>query len=309
MSILDLPQQQSNRQQYDYRIDKAIAYIYAHLAEPLDLEHMARAAEFSPYHFHRIFTALCGENPQDFVNRLRLERAANLLVKSPALAITEVAYASGFSSPSAFARSFKKYFGIPAREYVRESRRQSWRCRPPAWVATRPRPGRQPPDEPAAPRLMDIHMQTMPSVRLAYFSARSGYSPETIRRVWQRLLHWAGAHGLPAGAGRLVAISFDDPEITPPAKCRYDACLIVPDDFAVAAPASLFEYPAQLCAVLRLNCDAEEIQPVYRLLYRDWLPGSGYLLADLPPFEIYYNAPDADPNSKYVFDMCIPVEL
>jgi DNA gyrase inhibitor GyrI len=48
--------------------------------------------------------------------------------------------------------------------------------------------------------------------------------------------------------------------------------------------------------------------PAYRALYRDWLPDSGFLMTDLPPYEIYHNAPDVDPASKYVFDLCVPVE-
>ena len=70
-----------DRQPLDYvdRVNRAIDFILRHLAEPLRLEAVARAACFSPYHFHRVFRLLVGESLGDFIKRLRLERALTLM--------------------------------------------------------------------------------------------------------------------------------------------------------------------------------------------------------------------------------------
>ena len=64
---------------YVDRVNRAIDHITRNLAEPLQLEDVARVACFSPYHFHRIFRALVGETLHDFVKRVRLERAVFLM--------------------------------------------------------------------------------------------------------------------------------------------------------------------------------------------------------------------------------------
>jgi AraC family transcriptional regulator len=56
------------------RVNRAIDYIVDRLSEPLRLGGVSRAARLSPFHFHRVFQALLGETPGDFVKRLRLEK-------------------------------------------------------------------------------------------------------------------------------------------------------------------------------------------------------------------------------------------
>jgi AraC family transcriptional regulator len=289
-----------SREQYFNRIESSIWYINQHLAERLDLEAVAQAAGFSPFHFHRIFSALMGENPQDFINRLRLERAANLLAKTPSLSITEVTFLTGFSSASAFARSFKKHYGITASDY---SRRVFSGQQPFAWVTANPA-------QPSAPAfsLPAITIRQSAGLHLAYFAGRKGYEPSSVKNAWGKMFQWAEARKLPVTPPNLVAISYDDPEITPPAKCRYYACLQVPDHIRRDPKACFLDFPEHACAVCRLECEADQIQPAYRALYCGWLPDSGYMLTGLPPYEVYYNAPDIDPGSPYVFDLCIPIE-
>lgn len=286
---------------YLQRIEKVIRYIDCNLAGPLDLDTLAREADFSPYHFHRIFSALTGETPQDFVNRLRLERGANLLVKSPALTITEIAFACGFSTSSAFTRSFKRHFGMPPGRYAAQNRIVG--AVPPAWVSPR---------RPSTPDLISslppVQVRQMPALHMAYFVGTHGYAPDSIEKVWKRMFQWAAARRVLDGA-RVIAVCFDDPKITPPHKCRYYACLTIPPDLTSDPHAGFLDLPAHTCAVCHLDCDPEEIQPAYQTIYREWLPDSGFLLADLPPYEIYYSTPQVDPSSKYVFDLCIPLAL
>lgn len=106
-----------SRSIYKARVDAAIMMIHEHLNEKLVLEDLAKSAGFSAFHFHRLFSAMVGETPQQFLTRVRLERAANMLVKYSGYSITQIALNCGFSSPSVFARSFKNHFGISANEY------------------------------------------------------------------------------------------------------------------------------------------------------------------------------------------------
>jgi AraC family transcriptional regulator len=68
---------------YVTRINRAIDSIVRDLAQPLSLRGVSEASGFSPFHFHRVFKALVGETPNQFVMRLRLERALHLMSHAP----------------------------------------------------------------------------------------------------------------------------------------------------------------------------------------------------------------------------------
>src|SRR5689334_15799884 len=106
-----------NRLEYRHRVNRVIDYIQEHRAEELSLEVLAQVAAFSPYHFHRIFKAMTGENLKELVQRLRLEWAASMLLNRPEREVLDIALDSGFGSASAFARAFKDRFGMTATEW------------------------------------------------------------------------------------------------------------------------------------------------------------------------------------------------
>src|SRR5579859_7821378 len=108
---------ESTRREYAARLNRVVDHIQSHLADSLDLQQLAAVACFSPFHFHRLFRAWMGETLQAFVHRLRLERAAQLLVFNPVRSISDIALECGFSSSSAFARAFKNGFGVSAGEW------------------------------------------------------------------------------------------------------------------------------------------------------------------------------------------------
>jgi AraC family transcriptional regulator len=85
--------------------------IDADLAGDLSLDRLALEAGLSPYHFARMFKVSTGETPHRFVQERRLTLARDRL-REGARSITEIAMASGFSTPAHFAASFKARFGV-----------------------------------------------------------------------------------------------------------------------------------------------------------------------------------------------------
>src|SRR6185503_18548626 len=112
---------------YVDRINRAIDHVTRNLAEPLQLEDVARVACFSPYHFHRIFRALVGETLHAFVKRVRLERALHLMAHRRGASLTEIALGCGFSSSSDFSRSFRAQFGVPPSAFDLDTNRDARR--------------------------------------------------------------------------------------------------------------------------------------------------------------------------------------
>jgi AraC family transcriptional regulator len=280
---------------YKARVDAAIVFIEEHLAEDLDLKDLAQAAHFSAFHFHRIFSAVVGETPQQFLNRVRLERAANMLVKNPAHSITQIALTCGFSSPATFARSFKKHFGMAASQY----RKAEHRLMPPGIF-----PVEQ--DQNELPQFT-VEVRNVPAWNLAYISNLRGYCPDLIYPAWDQLFRWAAARDLVTEETRALGISLDDPLITPPEKCRYYACLTLPDEITPQPPIGFMKLAGSKCAVAHVTCTAEQIQGVFTYIYRHWLVSSGYQPADLPPYEVYQVTSETNPEGKFILDVHIPI--
>lgn len=75
-----------------------VDHVCANPGDDLSLDSLASLASFSPYHFHRIFSAETGESLGRFVQRTRLEAAARILRSNPATTVTDAAFACGFAS-------------------------------------------------------------------------------------------------------------------------------------------------------------------------------------------------------------------
>ena len=105
------------RAEYQSRINRVFDYVEANLGTDLDLATLAGVATFSPYHFHRIFRAMVGETLNQFIGRVRVEKAAALLLNNRATPVTEIALDCGFSGSATFARAFRERFGVSASEW------------------------------------------------------------------------------------------------------------------------------------------------------------------------------------------------
>ncbi len=103
------------------KIAEALRHIEAHLGEEVDLDGVARGFYFSPYYFHRVFTAIVGAPFASYVRWRRLLRACALLAGTDG-GVTEIALDCGFSSAQAFARAFRRTFGVSPAVYRKAGR-------------------------------------------------------------------------------------------------------------------------------------------------------------------------------------------
>jgi AraC family transcriptional regulator len=95
-----------------------MGYASAHLDEDLSLATLAARTGLSRFGVQRRFAAVAGETAKQYALRLRLERAAALLLVTRE-AILHVALACGFGSHEAFCRTFHRRFGMPPSVYRR----------------------------------------------------------------------------------------------------------------------------------------------------------------------------------------------
>ncbi len=307
------------KNEYARRVNAALDLIDANLGEELSLKALAAAAHFSPFHFHRIFFAFVGETPADYVRRLRLEKAAGLLLFDPGATVTEIALGCGFATSALFCRRFRSRFGMTPTAWRQSEERyckigqtarkngkdRSALLRYPGSAGSKIPDRRQKMKKKPVVRIEDI-----PAWRVAYVKHMKGYEDqEGIGNAFQTLFCWAGPRGVASPEMRVMGMSLDNPEITPKDKCRYFACLTVTERAKPEGEVGIMNIRPGKYAIGRFEGGRDVFKKSYDYMYGQWLPNSGYQPDDAPAFESYVGEPSGtEKRPHFVFDLYVPLK-
>ena len=102
----------------------ALAYIEKHFRESVTSAKVSGACNMDSFRFSRAFRSAFGITFKEYLLRVRIKEACRLLEK-PDIAVTEVAYLSGFNDPSYFSKVFKRYAGVSPSAYNASSDHRS----------------------------------------------------------------------------------------------------------------------------------------------------------------------------------------
>lgn len=106
----------SVRDYHQHRVSRLMQYIQKHFREEISLEQAAEVAGMQLHSFCRFFKQITKHTFSDFLNRVRVAFAAQLLQHSE-LPITQIVFESGFNNISYFNRTFKKIHGQTPKEF------------------------------------------------------------------------------------------------------------------------------------------------------------------------------------------------
>ncbi|MDX9722545.1 MAG: AraC family transcriptional regulator [Myxococcota bacterium] len=322
------------RREYTARINRVIDHIDAHLGEALSLEELAKVACFSPFHFHRIFRALTGETLGGFIARLRVERAATLLLVNPERPITDIAYECGFSSPSTFARAFSVAFGRSASAFrasggdgqskeskaERNSGQQQGKPRKAPSIELVYKTGNAAHGGGLEWRItmtedknsVQVDLVQRPETTVAYVRHVGPYAGDAalFERLIGRLCAWAAPRGLLRfPETQIMAVYHDSPGITDDDKLRTSICINVPEDTAVSDEVGRMVLAGGSYAVGHFTIkELQDYPAAWEAMFAHWLPESGFEPSDSPCFELYLNDPKEHPEGHTLMDICIPVQ-
>ena len=93
----------------------ALELIHGDYATGLSVDDLAKEASMGTSSFHRTFKEMTGDTPLQYLKKIRLLKAKNLLVHE-GKRVEEAATEVGYASPSQFSREFKRYFSVPPSE-------------------------------------------------------------------------------------------------------------------------------------------------------------------------------------------------
>lgn len=302
--------------EYISRINKTFDYIDSNLDKPLTLEELASVASFSRFHFSRIFHSIVGETPFQFIQRVRIEKAAMLLLTNRKMNISDIATKCGFSDLSVFSRNFKSCFGVSPTSY-RANKKQNSNLSQTDSKSSQSEAKAVPY---FCPELQTIKWRTnmklnksveikeLPKMTLAYIRHIGPYKGDDklFEGLWNRLFAWAGPRGLIGGKDfRSLVIYHDDPGVTIEDKLRMSVCITVPPETKVDGEIGKMELDAAKYVIARFEVNAQQFQEAWDWLYGEWFPASGYQPDEKPCFEMY---PEEPRDGKFVVDICVPVK-
>ena len=92
------------------KIEKALKRIHTQYNSAMNVDSLAALVNMSPSAFHRTFNSVTASSPIQYIKKIRLNKARNLLLEQ-GVRVSEAAVHVGYESAAQFSREFKRYFG------------------------------------------------------------------------------------------------------------------------------------------------------------------------------------------------------
>lgn len=285
-----------NTENYQRRFTRVFDYIDKHLDEPLLLERLSEVAHFSPFHFHRQFSAYCGLPPGRYIQLMRLKRASYRLAFNPHEKVIDIALDAGFQHAESFSRAFKQLFEVTPSEFRQQ----------PVWVDWHQR---MPQPQHKRRESMSVEIYDFPVTKAAMLVHRG--DPLSINETAAQFIAWRKSTGLsPVRSSQTFGVAPHDPGMTSPGEFEFRICGSVSAEIAEDNAFGVVNtvIPAGRCAVLRHQGSHDALTALAQGLYRDWLPVSGEELRDFPLFFHYHNFVHEVAEHELVTDIYLPLK-
>lgn len=296
---------------YTYRINNVIDHIEKRLDSEFSLSELAKVSNFSKFHFSRIFLGLTGETPFQLILRLRLEKAASLLIHGND-SISDIAYTCGFKSLSVFSKNFKLHFKESATSFRKKnsnldkvnSSTDKIIETPSIYICNQTKSIKWKVDMKINESIEIKDLPNIPVVYLRHIGPYQG-DAELFERLFSKLFAWAGPKGLLSNGDFQTAIVYhDDVNVADKSKLRTSVCLTAEANTHVGGEIGKMVLEKGKYVVARFTVKADEFQQAWDWLMGKWFPTSGYQPDDRPCFELYPEEPE---NGVFTVDICVPV--
>lgn len=259
-------------QSYEARLMRVLNYVYANLDGDLSLDTLADVAALSRFHFHRVFTGMTGETVAAFTRRVRLFRASAALLQTRD-PVDRIACYCGYVNVRSFMRAFQSAYGMTPDAFRNRGV---------------PQPALQL-NEHGDYEMYDVKIETREDIHLAVMPHRGAYME--IGEVFEAVMTILMTRGLGPQLGQMIGVYLDDPAAVPESDLRSFAGAQILGDAEITAPLETMEITGGKFAVLTYKGHYSGLAKAYAYLFGEWLPESGEVPRDSPPFEVYLNRP------------------
>jgi AraC family transcriptional regulator len=280
---------------YRNRINQASAFIQNNISRQITLNEVAAAANFSPFHFHRIFSAFTGETIFEYLIRTRMKKAVELLMSGHPS--NQIAFETGYQTTAAFAKAFKRTFGCSPTTYKRKflSDRITYAKEMKGQAFAHHQPA----------------IKELPALPILYVT-RKGRVNENYNKAADEAfgvlrVYLDNNNVDTSGILRLGIIR--DMEGIDSGECRFEACFSLIKDPAFSDSTEVNEkmIDAGKWAVFRHHGAYNSLWQTWNWIYRYWYPSASVAFRDADPFEVYLNSPRQTKPADLLTDIHIPI--
>ena len=286
---------------YLERIQRGVDYIETRLDEDVELANVAKIAGISQWHFQRIFKALTGETLKTYVRSRRLAASLGRLLETD-LRVLDIAVLAGFESQEAFARAFKKAFGLTPQKY-RALRDKSLFLKKPRFDREYLMQINR--NQSLAPEIYEQKRLLLVGLRTLFYSVDSEKNNlgEQLPPLWGTFLARLTEipNTVPGNCYGVVRQEREGSE-----RLEYHAAIEVTEVARLPENMVSLEVPAGTYARFEHRGLAQQVDHTVSYAYGTWLPQSGRRHSYAPDLEIYgarYHATSEDS----VFHYAIPI--
>ncbi|CAH9050446.1 HTH-type transcriptional activator RhaR [Pseudoalteromonas holothuriae] len=276
----------TTKHSYRQRLLTVIDYLYGHLDMDLDVNTLAERANMSAYHFHRIYREFTNETVNTTVRRMRLFKAATLLLHSN-LSQIDIAKQVKYASVEAFNRAFTKHYGETPNQYRKH--RSATKLESSVFYPTDPKEYN---------KMYDVEHINNEGLTLIALSHQGDYMQ--IGQTFDKLAMLTGSAGLINDNARSFGIYYDDPKTVNKDLLRSMACISIenPNSELPNKQLQIIQLPAGKAISVIFKGDYTELDKPYDWLFGQWIPNNQVELEDFPPFEEYLNDVKSTPPSQ-----------
>lgn len=281
------------------QIQRAITLIESSLFDDIALRDLARKAGCSPWHFHRLFSAMIGETPLGYARRRRLGELCRRLVETDTPMI-QIALSGGFESQAAFTRAFTRQIGVSPGRYRQAGVLNPGNCYPPLdvaeWVVSNRRSDMKPRIEhKSAFSVIGIAGHFAPNTNTRIPELWGRFAPREAEIPNRRGQHAFGICGEADEGGSAEECGF-----------VYTAAVEVDSIEQVPPGMVALTIPANTYAVFTHKGHISTIGATMKQVFGSWLPEAAYEHVPGPDFEFYDERFDPERGEGEV-DIYVPV--
>lgn len=299
----------STEKEYISRIHKVLDYIDRNIDKDLNLETLSNIACFSPFHFHRIFSSFVGETLNSFIKRIRIEKAANILITNPDESIINIALICGFSGQAVFSRAFKDKFKMSAKDFRKKYFTQKSKNNQ---IESKNHQEKNilllyNENHNKSNLNYNVEVKIIPELYVAYTRHIGDY--RDIENNFKDILKWAEARDLLKRDDiKILTVYHDNPKITSTDRLRSSACVTIPERTETKGEICSMIISGGKFAVAHFEINKDQFGEAWDILCRDWLPESGYAPDDRFCYEVYNNDQREHPEKKFIIDIYFPIK-
>ncbi|MCE3260425.1 MAG: helix-turn-helix protein [Bacteroidetes bacterium] len=276
------------------RIDTVVDHILKNISTDITLEKLALIANYSPFHLQKVFKKVIGQTPKQYIIKLRLESAVHLLVIQQQKSVWEIGMDCGFSSAAVFSRAFKNYFGLSPDKIRSLSEKEK--------KAILKKLNLKPVMKTPATNSLRVKVEKSEAAFGVYLLVPFN-DPVQISKAFRELYSFAQAHGLDHSESSFKGI------ISPKHGHTYMAFLRTTGENAFPKKYKTTSIKNGRYATVSAQGDSRETMNSVHYLLQNWLPHSGYKVADdIIVYETFSKHPGFESYESLVREIHIPVQ-